>query len=153
MIAGQKKTFIVITFLLMLSSALAACIEQPKRLSQEQLLDIIWTDLRPSTSSQNRSNWDNTLISLVTGREVVREFSVVPISKCPGPALPENGAIRASSNYWFVRVIPRTFSPTNTAAMQFGDEVIIPEPLIQQASYLVDSTSGEIVARRLFCDK
>ena len=150
---ASKKLVLTAAILFMLGNLLTACIQTPKRMSQEQVLDIVWNDFRPSTSSQNRSNWENAQISLVTGREVVREFSVVPISKCPGPALPENRAIRASSNYWFVRVIPRTFSPTNTAAMQFGDEVIIPEPLIQQASYLVDSTSGEIVARRLFCDK
>ena len=154
MIARQNRPFIIITFLLMLSSALTACIEQPKRLSQEQLLDIIWTDLRPSTSSQNRSNWDNTLISLVTGREAVGEFSVVPASQCPGPALPENRPIRATSQYWFVRVAPKTIGPEYTpAAPTMVDEAIVPEPLIQQASYLVDSITGEIIARRLFCER
>jgi hypothetical protein len=153
LIFTSKKLLITATILILFGNSLAACIQAPKRLSQEQVLDIVWTDFRPSTSSQNRSNWDNTQVSLVTGREVVSEFSVVPISKCPGPALPENRAIRASSNYWFVRVAPKTFTPTDTATMQLGDEVVIPEPLIQQASYLVDSTSGEIVARRLFCER
>jgi len=153
LISASQKLFFSAILLLIVSSSLNACIQTPKRLSQEQVLDIVWTDFRPTTSSQNRSNWENAQISLVSGREVVSEFSVIPISKCPGPALPENRAIRASSNYWFVRVVPRSYTPTNTAAMQLGDEVIIPEPLIQQASYLVDSTSGEIVARRLFCEK
>jgi len=153
LICASKKLFLTATLLFILGNSLAACIQAPKRLSQEQVLDIVWTDFRPSTSSQNRSNWENNQVSLVTGREVVSEFSVVPISKCPGPPLPENRAIRASSNYWFVRVVPRIYTPTNTAAMKHGDEIIIPEPLIQKASYLVDSTSGEIVARRLFCDR
>ena len=153
MISASKKLFLTAAILFIFGNLLTACIQTPKRLSQEQVLDIVWIDFRPSTSSQNRKNWDNTQISLVTGREVVSEFSVVPISKCPGPPLPENQAIRASSNYWFIRVVPKLYTPTNTAAMQPGDEFIIPEPLIQQASYLVDSTSGEIVARRLFCER
>jgi hypothetical protein len=153
LISASNKLLLTAIVLLILSSSLSACIQPPKRLSQEQVLDIVWTDFRPNTSSQNRSNWENTQVSLVTGREVVGEFSVIPISKCPGPTLPENRAIRASSNYWFVKVVPRSFTPTDTATMQFGDEVIIPEPLIHQASYLVDSTSGDIVARRLFCEK
>lgn len=153
MISVSKKLLLTATILITLGSALTACIQKPKRLSTEQVLDIVWTDFRPSTSSQNRSNWETAQISLVSGREVVSEFSVIPISKCPGPALPENRAIRASSNYWFVKVSPKQFTPTDTATFQFGDEVIVPEPLIQQASYLIDSTSGEIVARRLFCER
>jgi hypothetical protein len=136
-----------------LGGLLAACVEQPKRLSQEQLLNIVWADLRPNTSSQNRSNWDNTEISLVNGREAVGEFSVVPASRCPGPALPENRPIRATSKYWFVKVAPKMIGPDFTPAIPTADQVIVPEPLIQQASYLVDSITGEIVARRLFCEK
>lgn len=153
MISQLKKPLITFALLVMLTSALAACVEQPKRLSQEQLLNIIWADLRPNTSSQNRSNWDNTQISLVSGREVVSEFSVVPVSRCPGPALPENRPIRATSQYWFVKVAPKTIGPEYTPAVPTADEVIVPEPLIQQASYLVDSITGEIVARRLFCER
>ena len=153
MISKPKQHLLIFTLLVMLSSALAACVEQPKRLSQEQLLDIIWTDLRPNTSSQNRSNWDNTQISLVRGREAVGEFSVVPASQCPGPALPENRPIRATSQYWFVKVAPKTIGPEYTPAAPTADEFITPEPLIQQASYLVDSITGEITARRLFCER
>ena len=153
MISASKKLILTIAILLMLSLALAACIQQPKRLTQQQVLDIVWTDFRPNTSSQNRSNWDNVEISLVSGREVVNEFSVVPASKCPGPALPENRAIRASSQYWFVKVAPKQFDPENSPVAPTMDEVIIPEPLIERASYLVDSTTGQIVARRLFCQK
>jgi hypothetical protein len=139
--------------LLVLGSGLAACVEQPKRLTQEQVMDIIWEDFRPNTSSQNRSNWENPLLSLVSGREVVNEFSAVPISRCPGPALPENKAIRASSQYWFAKVTPRDFSKGGAASAATVDEMIIPEPLIQHASYLVDAITGEIVARRFFCER
>jgi len=153
LISTPKKIFFITILLMMVSSALVACVERPKRLSQEQVLDILWDDFRPNTSSQNRSNWDNTEFSLVTGREVVNEFSAVPISRCPGPALPENKAIRASSQYWFIKVAPKDLSLTNSAAAPTVDELIVPEPLIQQASYLIDSITGEIVARRFFCER
>ena len=153
MICGSKKVILIVTSVLVISMVLTACIEQPKRLSQQQVMDLVWTDFRPNTSSQNRSNWDNVEINLVTGREVVNEFSAVPASRCPGPALPENRVIRASSQYWFVRVAPKVISLTKSDLAPTEDEVIIPEPLIEQASYLVDSTTGEIVARRFFCER
>jgi hypothetical protein len=153
LISALKKLFFTIAMLLILGGALAACIEQPKRPSQERLLDIVWTDFRPNTSSQNRGNWDNIQISLVSGREVVGEFSAVPASQCPGPALPENRAIRASSQYWFVKVAPKPIILTDSDVAPTVDEVIVPEALIDGASYLVDSTTGEIVARRFFCER
>lgn len=153
MISRFKKPLFIFALLALLGGALAGCVKQPKRVTQEQLLNIIWADLRPTTSSQDRGNWDNTQISLVTGREVVSEFSVVPVSRCPGPALPENRPIRATSQYWFVKVAPKTIGPEYTPAVPTTDEPFIPEPLIQQASYLVDSITGEIVARRLFCER
>jgi hypothetical protein len=153
LISTAKKLFLTLSIVALLGGALAACGERPKRLSQEQVLDILWDDFRPNTSSQNRSNWDNTQFSLVSGREAVSEFSTVPISQCPGPALPENKAIRASSQYWFIKVAPKEFSQTAAASAPTADERIIPEPLIQQASYLIDSITGEIVARRFFCER
>lgn len=153
MISVSRKILLSLGVVLLLGGALSACVEQPKRLSQEQVLDIIWTDFRPNTSSQNRSNWDNILFNLVSGREVVNEFSAVPISRCPGPALPENKAIRASSVYWFVKVAPKDFSQTDAALSPTAPQNIVPEPLIKQASYLVDPITGEIVARRFFCER
>lgn len=153
MIFALKKLAYTTAIWLILSLALAACIEQPKRLSQDQILDLVWTDFRPSTSSQNRSNWDNIEVSLVSGREVVREFSAVPISRCPGPPLPENKAIRASSQYWMVKVMPKPIDLIVSAASPTVDKVIVPEPLIESASYLVDAATGEIVARRYYCQE
>lgn len=153
MILALKKLVYITAIWFIVSLALAGCIEQPKRLSQDQVLDLVWTDFRPSTSSQNRSNWDNVEVSLVSGREVVREFSAVPISRCPGPPLPENKAIRASSQYWMVKVMPKPIDLKASAASPTADKVIVPEPLFESASYLVDATSGEIVARRYFCQK
>lgn len=139
--------------LLVLGSLLISCVERPKRLTQEQVLNIIWDDFSPSTSSQDRNNWEHISFSLVNGREVVGEFSTVPNSQCPGPALPENKAIRATSQYWFVKVAPSEISYKNADASPTVSEHIIPEPLIQQASFLVDAISGEIVARRFFCER
>jgi hypothetical protein len=153
LISVAKKLFLSLSILLLLGGSLAACVDRPKRMSQEQILDILWDDFRPNTSSQNRSNWDNTQLSLVSGREVVNEFSAVPISQCPGPALPENKAIRASSQYWFVKVAPKEFSQTAAASAPTADEKIIPEPLIQHASYLIDAITGDIIARRFFCER
>lgn len=153
MISVAKKLFFFTAALAIMGGALSACIQQPKRLTQERVLTIVWEDLRPLTSTQNRSNWESTQISLVSGREVVSEFSALPYQQCPGPALPENQPIRASSRYWLVKVAPLPPSMMSTDGAPTLEENIVPEPLIQQAYYLVDAISGEIIARRLFCNR
>lgn len=153
MILKINRIFSIAALLLLTSSLLIGCVERPKRLTQEQVLNIIWKDFSPSTSSQERNNWEHISFDLVNGREAVGEFSTVPISQCPGPALPENKAIRASSQYWFVRIAPREINITLPDTSPTANEHIVPEPLIQQASYLVDAITGEIVARRFFCNK
>lgn len=153
MISVIKKLLFLTAALAILGGALSACIQEPKRLTQERVLDIVWEDLRPLTSTQNRGNWESTQISLVSGREVVGEFSALPYQQCPGPALPENQPIRAASRYWLVKVAPKDPSQITTASAPTMDENFVPEPLIQQAYYLVDAINGEIVARRLFCNR
>jgi hypothetical protein len=138
---------------LMLTTLLTACWPVPRRLRQDQVLDITWAELRPSTSSQTRKNWEYVDADRVYGREVVNEFSSLQVSNCPGPQPPENNAIRSSSEYWFVRVVPgRVLDPTPKSAQSSTPDSVEPEPLFLEAQFLIDPFSGEIIARRYVCD-
>jgi hypothetical protein len=125
-----------------------------RRLRQDEILDLTWEDLRPNTSSQNRRNWEYVDAARVFGREVVNQFSGLLVSNCPGPTPPENSAIRSSSEYWFVRVVPsRMLPPSNKSSHPPTPPVAIePEPLFREAQYLIDPFTGEIIARKFVCD-
>lgn len=131
---------------------LTACFPNSARLGQDKVLDITWEELKPSTSSQYRGNWEMIDVSRVYGREVVSEFSGLMVSNCPGPIPPENGAIRASSEYWFVRVVPRMLlSPTRKSPDSSTPGSIAPEPLFREARLLIDPFNGQVIARKFDC--
>jgi hypothetical protein len=141
-----------LTLLICISLALTACLQQPPRLPQEQLLNIVWDALGPHTSTQERTYWEAVQTERVAGRDVVNEFLVVYIGKCPGPTPPENQAIKPSSQYWFVRVAPSQQIVTLTQnATSSAPESFAPEPLIHEALFLIDPSTGQIVARKLVC--
>jgi hypothetical protein len=149
------RQFSLLILLLFLGLGLfTACNPQTARLKQDQILDITWEALKPNTSSQNRGNWEVVDVTRVYGRDVVAEFSSIPISNCPGPKPPENQAIRSSSEYWFVRAIPKPWlDPTVAAPKSSTIESIMPEPLFREAYFLIDPFTGQIVARKFVCSK
>ena len=121
-------------------------------MGQDQAVDLAWDALQPNTTSGNPDNWEVNEARRVTGREVVGEFADARFINCPGPMPPENKAIKASSEYWYIKVIP---SPT-TAETQ-GEEIStdippqIPEPFISEVLMLIDVFSGQVVARKFSC--
>jgi hypothetical protein len=138
--------------MIILVTLLAGCGQKNQRLRQDQIIDITWEHLQPITSSQERENWRVVDAARVYGRSVVDQFSGLLISTCPGPSMPENGAIRSGSEYWFVKVAPRNEKEPPTQPVQAAmTEAITPEPLFREALFLIDPISGEVVARRLTC--
>lgn len=144
-----RRYILPITTVLFSLLVLTGCFTHTTRLRQDQVIDITWETLQPSTSSQSRGNWRVKDILRVYGRDVVTEFSALQVSNCPGPNPPENSAIRSSSEYWFVRVEP--LEQVGKKPDSTTPDTIAPEPLIKQAQFLIDPFSGAVVARRYIC--
>jgi hypothetical protein len=144
------KTFARSLFFSILLFSLAACNLRPARLTQSQVIDIAWNALEPNTSSQNRNNWEILQAEKVNGLQVVDQFGDVVYRKCPGPALPENLAIRASSEYWYIKAIPIHLLEGNQKIANSPDG-LVPEPILQEATFLIDPFKGQVVARKFFC--
>ncbi len=148
----MKRISLFICTGLVLIQALTACLKPPARLSQDEVLNIVWKALGPHTSTQDRNYWEALEASRVTGRDIVNEFLVVYVGQCPGPKPPENQAIKPSSEYWFVKVAPSQKIVTLTQnADSNATESFAPEPIIHQAIFLIDPSTGQIVARKLIC--
>jgi len=131
---------------------LSSCINQSPRLGQDQAVDIAWDALRPNTTSKKSDNWQVSEARRVTGREVVGEFADARFNNCPGPLPPENKAIKASSEYWYIKVVPVPVTP-----MPQGEDIsttsppLIPEPFINEVLMLIDAFSGQVAARKFTC--
>lgn len=134
----------------MVSLVLAACGKDAKGVRMDQATDIAWRALEPNTSSQNRRNWEMKQAQRVSGRDVVAEFTPFGLDECPIPLPPENQAIRAASEYWYVRAEPISSSKATSGAGKTG-EVANPEPFLKAASFLIDPFSGQVVARKFVC--
>jgi hypothetical protein len=152
--ANHKSITAALLIICCLALTVSGCFQQSTRLGQDQILDITWKSLEPSTSSQNRGNWEIVEVSRVLGREVIDEFPGLQISNCPGPTPPENGAIRFSSEYWYVRVMPRhLLSAARKSPSASAPNAIAPEPLFRDAQFLIDPVSGHVIARRYICQR
>ena len=139
-------------FFVLLALALAACVNQSKEIGGQQALDIIWEELKPHTSSKDRNEWEIGEVRQVSGRDVVGEFADASHTYCPGPVPPENQAIQASGEYWFILVRPHPATPIPQERTPSPTEPpLIPEPFVREASFLVDKYEGQIVARKLVC--
>jgi hypothetical protein len=148
----MKRLLLFTCISLICLPAFTACLKPPARLSQDQVLNIVWTALGPHTSTQDREYWLALEANRVPGRDIIDEFLVVNIGQCPGPDLPENQAIKPSSEYWYVKVAPSQQIVTLTqSASTSTSESFAPEPLIYQAVFLIDPSTGQIVARKLIC--
>jgi len=127
--------------------------EEEPSISQSQVIDIVWDALEPNTSSHNRSNWQVIEVELVIGEDVVMRFEEEPTTGCWfGPKPPENKEINTSKHYWYVLMIPYPATPEPFYGTPSPTAPpLIPEPFLKYAHFLVDVTSGEVMARRLIC--
>ncbi len=151
----MKRLLPLLLFVPLLFS-LAACNSRPSRLTQGQVIDLAWKALEPYTSSQRRENWDILQAEKVTGLQVVDQFGDVVHRKCPGPALAENQAIHASGEYWYIKVAPKHLiedkpKPNSNSKVGSAPEGLIPEPILQEATFLIDPFSGQVVAQTFNC--
>jgi len=134
---------------------LSAC-DRPTRLTQGQVIDLAWNALEPYTASQRRENWDILQAEKVTGLQVVDQFGDVVYRQCPGPALAENLAIHASGEYWYIKVTPKHLledkpKPNNNAKIGSAPDGQVQEPILKEATFLIDPFSGQVVARKFYC--
>jgi hypothetical protein len=121
-------------------------------MGQDQAVDIAWDVLEPNTTSGNPDNWEVSEARRVAGREVVGEFTEARFINCPGPLPPENKAIKSSSEYWYIRVIPVPVTAMpQTEEISTTNPPLVPEPFISEVLMLIDAFSGQVVARKFTC--
>lgn len=138
-----------------LTLALAACSPKAVPLSQQQVSGLIWQALEPNTSSHNQAAWEIVVMQTRTGREVQDLFAGEPVPGgcAPGPKPPANAAIVLDGSYWYVQMKPRSATPRPQPTQQFSPTAppSVPEPFVYQADFLVEATTGQIVARKILC--
>lgn len=147
-----SRTFISMACLTL---ALTACSAKAVPLSQQQVADIVWQALESNTSSHNRAAWEIVTVHSSTGREVQALFAGEPVPGgcAPGPTPPANAAIVLDQTYWYVQMKPRSATPRPQPTEQYSPTAppSVPEPFVFQADFLVDASTGQIVARKLHC--
>jgi hypothetical protein len=123
-------------------------------LSEDQVLEIVWGALEPNTSSHDQAAWETISVQTVTGREVqdLFEGEPVPGGCAPGPTPPANATIALDDAYWYVLMRRRYATPPPyPAPLSATAPPNIPEPFVYEAHFLVDASTGQIVARKLSC--
>jgi hypothetical protein len=147
----MKRTSIIF-LLLLIVAAQAACTNKNAHLGQQQALEIAWKALNPNTISHDVESWEINEARKVVGGEIVSEFSIPTKENCPGPRPPDNQPIKVSSEYWYIKVLPhpQVWRPQKDTASP-SSMLIIPEPNIKSAIFLIDMYNGEVIARKLSC--
>jgi len=130
--------------------------ETPQRqtgLTQEEAVSAAWVAFEPNTSSHDRGNWDVVEARELAGREVADQFEGRVAPGCyVGPTPPANSDIRASGQYWYVHLKARPATPLpSTGTVPPTAPPRIPEAFVREAWFLLDRTSGQVVARKIHC--
>ena len=122
-------------------------------LSQEEAADAAWNAFEPNTSSHDRGNWEVVEAREVAGREVADQFEGGVAPGCyVGPTPPANGEIRRSARYWYVHLKARPATPLpSTGTVPATAPPRIPEASVREGWFLLDRTSGQVVARKIHC--
>jgi hypothetical protein len=134
--------------------ALAACSVTAPAIPSAQAAGLAWQALDANTSSHSLSNWEVLELRQVTGQEIAATFAGKPDAGCAlGPAAPANGAIASQATYWYIHLAPRPATPLPQAATPLSPTAppSVPEPFMHQAHFLINLTTGEVVARKLYC--
>ena len=156
----RKQQFLISIMLIVLAGCQPApsstpASSSPIPLSRQQVTDIVWQALDPNTSSHNQAAWEIVGVQTVTGREVqdLFEGEPVPGGCAPGPTPHDNATIALDGSYWYVQMKPRFATPRPQPAEQFSPTAPpnVPEPFVNQAHFLVDAITGQVVAHKLYC--
>jgi len=123
--------------------------------SQQQIVDIAWQALEPNTSSHDQAAWEVVDVRVTTGLEVYDLFEgeAVPGGCAPGPKPPDNAAITLEGSYWYVEMKPRYATPQPRPTEQYSPTAppLVPEPFLYQARFLIDASTGQVVAQKVNC--
>jgi hypothetical protein len=157
----MRKPQILISILLIvltgcqLAPSSTPALPSPIPLSEQQVIDIVWQALDPNTSSHNQAAWKIVSMRTVTGQEVQDLFEGEPAHRIctPGPTPPENARIALDGSYWYVEMQPRSATPQPQGTKPLSPTAFpnVPEPFVYQAHFLVDVSTGQVVARKLHC--
>jgi hypothetical protein len=132
--------------------ALAACSVTAPALTEAQAADIAWQALNGRTASHSRSNWEVLELRRVTGQEIAATFEGKPDAGCAlGPMAPANGTIASQDTYWYIHLAPRPATPQAATPLSSTAPPTVPEPFIYKAYFLINQTTGAVVARKLYC--
>jgi hypothetical protein len=152
----DMKNAVAFTSTACLALALAACSAQTTALSEQQVVSIVWQALEPNTSSHNQANWEVISVQSVVGQEVHDLFEGEPVHGgcASGPLPPDNATITPNRSFWHVVMKPRPVTPQPWPTEQFSPTAPphVPEPLVYEAHFLVDGSTGEIAGRKLYCN-
>ena len=129
----------------------SACRRGP--LSRDQAADAAWEAFEANTSSRDRGNWEVVEVREVAGREVAEEFEGKVAPGCyVGPTPPANTKITPSGQYWYVHMKARPATPLpSKGTVPPTAPPRIPEASVREGQFLLDRTSGQVVARRIHC--
>lgn len=148
----SARLFISLTCLAL---ALAACSLFTFWRGNQQVIDTVWQALEPNTSSHDRAAWEVDDVRLVTGQEVQFLFEGKTGGgwSCPGPRPPDDETIVPDGSYWFVQMSPGPAAAEPWPTEQYSPTApsLIPEPFVKEARFLVDASTGQVVARKLSC--
>ena len=130
---------------------LAACGISRVAPGEPEIRNQAWKSLQPNTLSQNETNWEFIEVKQVIGYQVEDLFeSRNAPSACMGPAIAPNEQINPSVTYWFVHLVPIKVTPLPGEISPTAPPRI-PEPFTLQALFLLDTTDGRVIARKLDC--
>ncbi len=145
-----KYTCLLLTLLALF--ALSGCSDISSRVSQQLAIDAAWQDLDPITTSHNRANFEAVESRRVSGSEIAERFNADKInSYCWGAKITANAAVSPSTTYWYVVLHRRSMTELPVTRASPTDPPAIPDSRIYEAHFLVDGTTGQVVARYIPC--
>jgi hypothetical protein len=138
---------------LLLVAVALICSCRRESLTEQQAVEASWQAFQPNTSSGDRANWHVMEVRQVQGSEVAKEYEGGPRSHgCwQGPTPPANGTVSPATRYWYVRWAPRPATELPRTRISPTQPPAVPEPFVVEGRYLLDLTSGAVVARKLSC--
>lgn len=147
----------LISFILLIGGTLplAACSTGTALPDPQQALDTVWPALEPNTTSHNQAAWEVVEVQSLTGPKAQELFAGEPVPGgcAPGLPPPANAPIELDGSYWYIQLKPRYATPQPQPTERYSPTAppIIPEPFVEQARFLVDAGTNQVVARKIHC--
>jgi hypothetical protein len=121
-------------------------------LSEQQVVDTAWLALEPNTISHDRTAWEIISVQVVIGQKIQNLFEDAQLYCGFGPEPTSNATISPADSYWYVLMKPRSATPLpQPTDYSPTAPPWIPEPFVDEARFLIDDSTGQIVARNFLC--